>query len=61
LTEVIDGDTLLRKYSYDGLGNRVEQRLKRNNKINIEKIDYVLDLTRPCKNVLERKVNENHE
>ena len=47
-------------YTYNGLGNRIGQTLKRQDKPE-EKIDYILDLTRPYKNVLERKVNENRE
>jgi len=48
MEEVINKNKGTATYRYNGLGNRVEQRLKRNNN-SVEKIDYVLDLTRPYK------------
>ncbi|MBW4829005.1 MAG: RHS repeat-associated core domain-containing protein [Clostridiaceae bacterium] len=60
MTEVWNKTKGTATYTYNGLGNRIGQTLKRQDKPE-EKIDYILDLTRPYKNVLERKVNQDTE
>ncbi|WP_083571660.1 RHS repeat-associated core domain-containing protein, partial [Enterococcus moraviensis] len=47
-------------YQYNGLRNRTGQTIEKNNEP-LKQIQYILDLTKPYNNLLERKVNEDKE
>lgn len=47
-------------YTYNGLRNRVGQQIQKQNEP-LKQIQYVLDLTKPYNNMLERQVNQEKE
>lgn len=60
MTQVMTASGEKATYQYNGLRNRVGQTIEKTNEP-LKQIQYVLDLTKPYNNLLERKVNEDIE